>query len=69
MTMAEEPICDAFPPDTITDEKGRVWTPGDCWCTLPPGHDGDCHCGPCAKRGAPGWPHPTDCGCHKEATA
>lgn len=54
--MADEPICDALPPETITDAVGRVWTPGDCWCTLPPDHEGQHHCQPCTDRhGAPGW--------------
>lgn len=50
----DEPICGANVP-----EDG-VW--GDCWCTMPPGHDGDCFCGPCTERhGAPGWPHEEGC--------
>lgn len=32
---------------------------GDCWCTLPPGHDGEHQCQPCTDRnGAPGWTDP-----------
>ena len=41
-------ICGAEPPNDGT------W--GDCWCTLPPGHDGEHRCQPCTDRhGAPGW--------------
>jgi hypothetical protein len=40
--------CGAEPTD-----KGWI---GDCWCTLPPGHDGEHQCQPCTDRhGAPGW--------------
>ncbi|HEX8808174.1 MAG TPA: hypothetical protein VF760_04175 [Xanthobacteraceae bacterium] len=46
--MTEDPICGAPPPDN----QGF----GDCWCTLPPDHDGQHHCQPCTDRhGAPGW--------------
>jgi hypothetical protein len=52
----EEECCGAEPPSSMTDENGREWTPGDCWCTLPPGHDGEHRCQPCTDRhGAPGW--------------
>lgn len=44
------------PPRIMTDERGREWQLGDCWCTLAPTHDGKCHCEPCTQRlGAPGW--------------
>lgn len=44
----DEPICGSEPP------RDGQW--GDCWCTLPPDHDGECVCAPCRERhGAPGW--------------
>ena len=49
-------VCGAEPPAVITDAKGSEWLRGDCWCTLPPDHDGAHHCQPCTERhGAPGW--------------
>ena len=43
-----EAICGIEPP------RDGTW--GDCWCTLPPGHDGEHQCQPCTDRhGAPGW--------------
>ncbi|WP_326779684.1 hypothetical protein OG481_01985 [Streptomyces longwoodensis] len=45
---ADQDCCGAEPPTTGT------W--GDCWCTLPPGHDGEHRCQPCTDRhGAPSW--------------
>lgn len=44
----DDPICGSEPPPNLGF--------GDCWCTLPPDHDGDCLCGPCMERyEAPGW--------------
>lgn len=41
---------------------GYYFTHGDCWCTLPPRHDGECRCQPCAERyGARDWPHFEGC--------
>ncbi len=46
--MSDDPICGAEPPD-----DGQ-W--GDCWCTLPPGHECEHRCEPCTDRhGAPDW--------------
>lgn len=46
----DEPICGSEPPADVAHQFG------DCWCTLPPDHEGDCQCGPCTERhGAPGW--------------
>jgi len=48
--------CGAEPPREVAGPDGNVWTPGDCDCTRPPGHDGLHSCEPCAARyGAPGW--------------
>ncbi|MEU5156777.1 hypothetical protein [Glycomyces sp. NPDC021274] len=50
--MAEqtEARCWSVPPE------GGTW--GDCWCTLPAGHDGECRCEPCTDRfNAPSWPN------------
>lgn len=45
--IEETECCGAEPPDG--------W-PGDCWCTLPPDHDGGHRCEPCSNRhDAPGW--------------
>lgn len=53
---SESPVCGSEPPRIMTDERGREWEFGDCWCTLAPDHDGLCFCGPCTERfGAPGW--------------
>ncbi|MFF0736839.1 hypothetical protein ACFYVK_35160 [Streptomyces chartreusis] len=42
--------------DCCGDEPPADGTWGDCWCTLPPGHDGQHQCQPCTDRhGAPGW--------------
>lgn len=54
--VAADEECGSEPPRGITDERGREWQFGDCWCTLTPSHDGKCHCQPCTTRyGAPGW--------------
>lgn len=46
-TVANDCCCAEPPAD-------GTW--GDCWCTLPPGHDGEHQCQPCTDRhGAPGW--------------
>lgn len=51
--LVEEECCGAEPP-TRADDPNSQW--GDCWCTLPPGHDGEHSCQPCTERhGAPGW--------------
>ncbi|MET8571853.1 hypothetical protein [Streptomyces sp. NPDC004783] len=56
MAAFEDDCCGAEPPRTVVGEDGREWTPGDCWCTLPPGHAGEHRCQPCTDRhGAPGW--------------
>jgi hypothetical protein len=56
MTAYVDDCCGAEPPRTIVGEDGREWTPGDCWCTLPPGHTGEHRCQLCTDRhGAPGW--------------
>lgn len=48
--------CDAEPPPTLVNADGQEWQTGDCWCTRPPGHDGEHRCQPCSDRhGAPGW--------------
>lgn len=48
---ADGDCCGAEPPPAD-------WV-GDCWCTLPPGHEGEHRCQPCADRhGAPGWADP-----------
>ncbi|NUP39491.1 MAG: hypothetical protein HOY76_21390 [Streptomyces sp.] len=45
--MSDEPYCGAEPPSD--------WI-GDCWCTLPPGHECEHRCEPCTERhGAPSW--------------
>jgi hypothetical protein len=52
--------CLAEPP-MAADDPASPW--GDCWCTLPHGHNGPHHCQPCTNRhGAPGWmpDHNTD---------
>lgn len=55
----QEEFCGSEPPRELVDEHGRIWKPGDCWCTRPPHHDGDCLCEVChARHGAPGWPTP-----------
>jgi hypothetical protein len=47
-TESDTDCCGAEPPQDGT------W--GDCWCTLPPDHDGEHRCQPCTTRhGAPGW--------------
>ena len=54
--VSDSEQCGSEPPRGITDERGREWWFGDCWCTLTPLHDGLCHCEPCTERyGAPGW--------------
>jgi hypothetical protein len=59
---ADEELCLSDPPAVIGDPEGEMWYPGDCWCTLAPGHEGLCFCGPCTERyGAPGWPHKEGC--------
>lgn len=51
------PICGSSPPAELVSPNGdEVWLAGDCWCTVAPGHDGLCYCGPCNDRYlAPGW--------------
>ena len=52
-TDGEEECCGAEPPSRADDPNSQ-W--GDCWCTRPPGHDGEHRCEPCSERhGAPGW--------------
>lgn len=47
LLVESEEMCSAEPPDG--------W-PGDCWCTLPDGHEGPHRCEPCSNRhDAPGW--------------
>lgn len=49
----DEPFCGVDPPQRADDPNAQ-W--GDCWCTLPPDHDGQHHCQPCTERhDAPGW--------------
>lgn len=55
-TETRDDCCGAPPPELFIDEIGREWHAGDCWCTLPPDHDGQHRCQPCTDRvGAPGW--------------
>lgn len=56
VTGTDDDYCGSEPP-MRADDPESLW--GDCWCTRPTGHDGDCLCEPCGKRGAPGWPKPT----------
>jgi len=52
----EQEPCGDYPPEIVRDDEGREWETGDCWCTLPKGHEGKHFCGPCTKRhGMPGW--------------
>lgn len=54
----DDPVeeCESEPPAVLTCADGVEWIPGDCWCTRPQGHEGQCVCEICAKRfGAPGW--------------
>lgn len=52
-------VCGSDPPRFLTAADGTRWMAGDCWCTLPPDHGGDCVCETCAARyGAPGWRTP-----------
>lgn len=42
----------------MTDDQGKVWVSGDCWCTLKTHHDPKVkHVrGPCVERfSMPGW--------------
>jgi hypothetical protein len=49
-------ICGSEPPPFLIGVDGSKWVAGDCWCTLAPGHQGDCVCEICRKRyGMPGW--------------
>lgn len=55
----DDDYCGADPPPVVVAPDGTEWVPGDCWCTRPSDHDGDCICEPCRDRyGAPGWPRP-----------
>jgi hypothetical protein len=59
VTAVDAPVCGSEPPRTLTAPDGTEWTAGDCWCTLPPDHDGQCVCEPCRDRhGTPGWQNP-----------
>lgn len=55
-TTDDDDCCGSQPPRTLVDDNGETWIAGDCWCTLPDGHEGQCLCEPCHRRtGAPGW--------------
>lgn len=57
----QDDVCGSGPPEVLVDTQGNVWTPGDCWCTLPPRHDGQCLCEVCTARyNTPGWPSPEE---------
>lgn len=52
----EVDMCHELPPQFVLDDEGGRWESGDCWCTLPKGHEGKHVCEPCNKRhGMPGW--------------
>lgn len=53
VTGTDDDYCGSDPPQRADDPDSQ-W--GDCWCTLPTGHDGPCRCETCTERhGAPGW--------------
>lgn len=55
VTGTDDDYCGADPP-MRADNPDTKW--GDCWCTKPSSHDGECVCEPCRDRfGAPGWPN------------
>jgi hypothetical protein len=58
----QQDVCGSEPPYELVDAQGRIWEPGDCYCTLPPGHDGGtCYCEICtARHECPGWPTPKE---------
>jgi hypothetical protein len=58
----QDDVCGTEPPEEVADALGRIWTFGDCYCTLPPDHgEGVCFCEICTVRyGAPGWPTPKE---------
>lgn len=52
-TGTDDDYCGVEPP-TRADDPRTNW--GDCWCTLPANHEGECLCEPChVRHGAPGW--------------